>query len=88
MDKTLLIHRPCLSTGAVQSGGVSVMVWDVCSWHDMGPLIRLEMPLTGYKYLSILSYHLHSFMSIVHSDGLGQLQQGNVTPHASKVATK
>ncbi|GBM10248.1 hypothetical protein AVEN_177510-1 [Araneus ventricosus] len=27
-------------------------------------------------------------MSIVHSDGLGQFQQDNTTPHASRVATK
>ncbi|GBL80293.1 hypothetical protein AVEN_92219-1 [Araneus ventricosus] len=27
-------------------------------------------------------------MSIVHSDGLGQFQQDNATPHASRVATK
>ncbi|GBM00383.1 hypothetical protein AVEN_179200-1 [Araneus ventricosus] len=32
------------------------MVWDVCSWRDMGPLIRLEMTLTGNRYLSI---HVH-----------------------------
>ncbi|GBN75579.1 hypothetical protein AVEN_88134-1 [Araneus ventricosus] len=38
-------------------------------------------------YLSILSDHLHSFMSIVHSDGLAQFQQDNATPHASRVAT-
>ncbi|GBN40406.1 hypothetical protein AVEN_51954-1 [Araneus ventricosus] len=42
-----LIHRPCLSTGTVQSGGASVMVWEVCSWRDMGPLISLETTLTG-----------------------------------------
>ncbi|GBM92888.1 hypothetical protein AVEN_205218-1 [Araneus ventricosus] len=64
------------------------MVWDVCSWRDMGPLIRLETTLTGGKYLSILSDHLHSFLSIVNSDGLGQFQQDNATPHASRVATK
>ncbi|GBM27770.1 hypothetical protein AVEN_183073-1 [Araneus ventricosus] len=64
------------------------MVWDVCSWRDMGPLIRLETTLTGDRYLSILSNHLHPFMSIVHSDGLGQFQQDNATPHASRVATK
>ncbi|GBN06745.1 hypothetical protein AVEN_266954-1 [Araneus ventricosus] len=23
------------------------MVWNVCSWRDMGPLIRLETTLTG-----------------------------------------
>ncbi|GBM23116.1 hypothetical protein AVEN_150531-1 [Araneus ventricosus] len=64
------------------------MVWDVCIWRDMGPLIRLETTLTGDRYSSILSDHLHSFISIVHSDGLGQFQQDNATPHASRVATK
>ncbi|GBO14376.1 hypothetical protein AVEN_145882-1 [Araneus ventricosus] len=54
----------------------------------MGPLIRLETTLTGDRYLSILSDHLRSFMSIVHSDGLGQFQKDKVTPHASRVATK
>ncbi|GBN23184.1 hypothetical protein AVEN_24768-1 [Araneus ventricosus] len=54
----------------------------------MGPLIRLEMTLTGERYLSILYGHLHSFMSTAHSDGLGQFQQDNATPHASRVATK
>ncbi|GBM06693.1 hypothetical protein AVEN_190904-1 [Araneus ventricosus] len=54
----------------------------------MGPLIRLETTLTGDRYLSILFDHLHLFMSIVHSDGLGQFQQDNTTPHASRVATK
>ncbi|GBN52123.1 hypothetical protein AVEN_235828-1 [Araneus ventricosus] len=88
METTSLIHRPCLSTGDVQSGGASVMVWDVCSWRDMGPLIRLETTLTSDRYLRILSDHLHSFMSIAHSDGLGQFQQDNATPHASTVATK
>ncbi|GBM38572.1 hypothetical protein AVEN_71680-1 [Araneus ventricosus] len=85
METTSLIHRPCLSTGTVQSGGATVMVWDVCSWLDMGPLIRLETTLRGDRYLSILPDHLHSFMSIVHSDGLGQVQQDNATPHASRV---
>ncbi|GBN53596.1 hypothetical protein AVEN_144861-1 [Araneus ventricosus] len=64
------------------------MVWDVCSWRDMGPLIRLETTLTGDRYLSILPDHLHSFMSTVHSDGLGQFQQDNAIPHALRVATK
>ncbi|GBM04548.1 hypothetical protein AVEN_93952-1 [Araneus ventricosus] len=54
----------------------------------MGPLIRLETTLTGNRYLSILPDNLHTFMSIVHSDGLGQFQQDNTTPHASRVATK
>ncbi|GBN85236.1 hypothetical protein AVEN_169819-1 [Araneus ventricosus] len=54
----------------------------------MRPLIRLETTLTGGKYLSILPDHLHSFIYIVHSDGLGQFQQENAIPHSSRVATK
>ncbi|GBN23245.1 hypothetical protein AVEN_1016-1 [Araneus ventricosus] len=69
---TMMCHQ-----GTVQSGRASVTVWDVCSWRDMGPLIRLETILTGDMYLSFLSDHLYSFMSIVHSDGLGQFQQDN-----------
>ncbi|GBN65951.1 hypothetical protein AVEN_52350-1 [Araneus ventricosus] len=46
----------------------------------MGSLICLDTTLTGNRYLSILS--------IVHSDGLGQFQQDNATPHASRAATK
>ncbi|GBN68072.1 hypothetical protein AVEN_199071-1 [Araneus ventricosus] len=64
------------------------MVWDECSRRDMGPLIRLETTLTGDRYLSILPDYLHSFLSLVHADGLGQFQQDNATPHASRVATK
>ncbi|GBO39337.1 hypothetical protein AVEN_203376-1 [Araneus ventricosus] len=54
----------------------------------MGPLIRLETTRIGDRYLSTLSDHLHSFMPIVHSNGLGQFQQDNTTPYASRVATK
>ncbi|GBM91650.1 hypothetical protein AVEN_107756-1 [Araneus ventricosus] len=74
--------------GTIQSGGDSVMVWDVCSWRDMGPLICLETTLPGDRYLSILSDHLHSFMPIVQFDEFGQFQQDHATPHASRVATK
>lgn len=78
---------PSCQQGTVQAGGGSVMVWGVCSWRDMGPLIRLDTTLTGVGYVSILSDHLHPFMSSVHSDGLGQFQQDNATPHTSRVAT-
>ncbi|GBN00615.1 hypothetical protein AVEN_86379-1 [Araneus ventricosus] len=44
---------PVCQHGTIQSGGASVMVWDVRSWRDMGPLIRLETTLTGDRYLSI-----------------------------------
>ncbi|GBN80718.1 Transposable element Tcb2 transposase [Araneus ventricosus] len=38
---------PTCQQWTVQAGGGSVMVWGVCSWRDMGPLIRLYATLTG-----------------------------------------
>ncbi|GFV19082.1 transposable element tcb2 transposase [Trichonephila clavipes] len=60
----------------------------VCNWRDMRPLIRLDMTLTDDKYVNILPDLLHPFMSIVHSDGLGEFQQDNATPHTSIIATE
>ncbi|GFW41958.1 transposable element Tcb1 transposase [Trichonephila clavipes] len=76
-----------MSTGTVKAGGGSVMVWAVCSWRDMGPLIRLDTTLAGDRYVSILSDHLHPFMSIANSDGLWEFRQKNATPHTSRIAT-
>ncbi|GFX51986.1 transposable element tcb2 transposase [Trichonephila clavipes] len=64
------------------------MVWGMCSCCDMGSMIRLNTTLTGNRYASILSDHLHTFMSIVHSDGLGEFQQDNATPHTSRIVTE
>ncbi|GFY03729.1 DDE_3 domain-containing protein [Trichonephila clavipes] len=63
------------------------MVWSVCSWRDMRPLIRLDTILTDDRYVSLLYDHLHLFMPIVHSEGLGELQQDNVTLHTPRIAT-
>lgn len=75
------VKRTC-QQGTFQAAGDSVMVWGVCSWRDMGPLIRL---VTGDGYVSILSNHLHPFLSILNSGGLGQFQLVNATPHISRV---
>ncbi|GFX79593.1 transposable element Tcb2 transposase [Trichonephila clavipes] len=60
---------PICELRTVQAGGGYAMVWGVCSWRDMGPLMRLDTTLTSDRYINILSDHLHPFMSIVHSDG-------------------
>ncbi|GFW11557.1 uncharacterized protein TNCV_3810761 [Trichonephila clavipes] len=38
---------PTCQQGTFQAGGGSVMVWGVCSWRDMEPLICLDTTLTG-----------------------------------------
>ncbi|GFX97636.1 transposable element tcb2 transposase [Trichonephila clavipes] len=54
----------------------------------MGALIRQDTNVTGDRNVSILSDHLRPFMSIVHSDGLGEFQLDNMTPHTSRIATE
>ncbi|GFW57182.1 transposable element Tcb2 transposase [Trichonephila clavipes] len=63
----------------VQAGEGSVMVWGMCSWRDIVRLIRLDTTSTCNRYVSILSNHLHPFLFIVPSDGLGEFQQDSVT---------
>ncbi|GFV37626.1 DDE_3 domain-containing protein [Trichonephila clavipes] len=53
----------------------------------MGPLIHLDMTLTSDRYVSSLPDHLHPFVPIVFSDGLGQFQKDDTTPHMSRIAT-
>ncbi|GFR07698.1 uncharacterized protein TNCT_369371 [Trichonephila clavata] len=79
---------PTCQQGTGGAGGGTVMVTSVCSWRDIRPLIHLDMTLAGGMYISILSDHLPTFMFIVHSNGLDELQQVNATPHMSIIATK
>ncbi|GFX33141.1 transposable element Tcb2 transposase [Trichonephila clavipes] len=79
---------PTCQQGTVEADGGSEMVWGVCSWRDMGSLIRLDTTLVGDRYIMVLSDHLHPFMSIVHSDGLGEFRQDNATPLTSSIATE
>ncbi|GFV28440.1 hypothetical protein TNCV_3983911 [Trichonephila clavipes] len=52
---------PTCQQGIVQAGGVSVMVWDVCSWRDMGPMILLDSTLIGDRYPYRLQLKLLDF---------------------------
>ncbi|GFW20012.1 transposable element tcb2 transposase [Trichonephila clavipes] len=51
------------------------------------PDTSIDTTLSGDRYISILSDHLHPFMSIVYSDGLGEFQQNNTTPHTPRITT-
>lgn len=72
---------PTLQQGNEQIGEDFVMVWSVCSCHDMGPLIRLERTLRGESYISFHSTHIHSFMAFTDSNGFKQFQKDHGTSH-------
>ncbi|GBO08965.1 hypothetical protein AVEN_144007-1 [Araneus ventricosus] len=45
--------------GSHQSGGGSVMVWVMFSWHALGPLIPVECTLNSCAYLSNVADQIH-----------------------------
>ncbi len=70
---------PCCIVSTVQAGGGGVMVWEVFSWHTLGPFVPIEHRLNATAYLSIVADHVDLFMSTVYPSSDGYLQQGYVT---------
>ncbi len=62
---------PSCLVSTVQVGGGGVMVWGMFSWHILGPLVAIEPLLNATAYLSIVTAHVHPFMTTVYpsSDG-------------------
>ncbi|GFX90840.1 hypothetical protein TNCV_3166711 [Trichonephila clavipes] len=42
---------PACQQGTVQADGGSIMVWDVCNWHDMEPLTCVDTTLSGDRVI-------------------------------------
>ncbi len=47
-------------------GGGGVMVWGIFSWHTLVPLVPIEHRLNATAYLSIVTDHVHPFMTTVY----------------------
>ncbi len=56
MDPTCLVST-------VQAGGDGVMVSGILSWHTLDPLVTIEHQLNATVYLSIVTDHVHPFMT-------------------------
>nr|KAF6355158.1 hypothetical protein mMyoMyo1_011357 [Myotis myotis] len=78
------MHPTCMST-TLQAGGGSVMVWGMFSWHDLGPLIRVEQRLNSTTYLSIVADQVHPIMLMAYPNGDGVFQQDNVPCHSARI---
>ncbi|GFQ95580.1 uncharacterized protein TNCT_631051 [Trichonephila clavata] len=78
-----------INRDVVEAGECSLMIWSVCNWHDMRPLIRLDTTNTCDRYESILQPdHLHPSLFILHSKKFVEFQQDNTIPHNSIIATE
>ncbi len=89
-DRVRIWHKehesmdPSCLVSTVQVAGGGVMVWGIISWHTLGPLVLIEHRLNATAYLSIVSDHVHPFMTTVHpsSDGF---QQDNAPCHKAQI---
>ncbi len=60
------------------------MVWGVFSWHIFGALVPIEHRLIPTVYLSIVSDHVHPFMTTVYHL-LMYFQQDNAPCHKAQI---
>jgi len=74
---------PSCLVSTVQSGGGGVMVWEIFSWHTLGPLVPIEHRLNTTVYLSIVD-HVHPFMTTVYHL-LMYFQQDNAACHKAQI---
>nr|KAF6360184.1 hypothetical protein mMyoMyo1_011136 [Myotis myotis] len=58
-----------------------VMAWGMFSWHDLGPLIRVEQHLNSTTNLSIIADQVHPIMLMVYPNGDDFFQQDNMQCH-------
>ncbi len=72
----------CLVSTVQADGGV--MVWGIFSWHTLGPLVPIEHRLNTTVYLSIVSDHVHPFMTTVYHL-LMYFQQDNAPCHKAQI---
>ncbi len=57
---------PSCLVSTVQAAGGGVMVWGIFSWHTLGPLVPIEHRLNATAYLSIVTEHVHPFLTTVY----------------------
>ncbi len=75
MDSSCLVST-------VQAGG-GVVVWGICSWHTLRPLVPTEHCLNATVYLSIVADHVHPFMTTVYPSS--DATSSRIMHHVTKI---
>ncbi len=76
---------PSYLVSTVQAACGSVMVCGIFSWHTLGRLEPIEHRLNATAYLSIVSDHVHPFMTTVYPSSDGYFQQDNAPCHKAQI---
>jgi len=72
----------CLVT-IVQAAAGGVMVWEMFSWHTLGPLVPIGHRLNATAYLSIVSDHVHLFMATMYPSS--DVYSSRIKHHVTKM---
>ncbi len=75
---------PSCLVSTVQAGAGGVMVGGIFSWHTLGLLVPIEHRLNTTVYLSIVSDHVHPFITTVYHL-LMYFQQDNAPCHKAQI---
>ncbi len=68
---------PSCLVSTVEAGSGGVMVWGIFSWHTLDPSVPIEHRLNATAHLSIVTDHVHPFMTTVHTSSDDYFQQDN-----------
>uniref|UniRef100_A0A8C6Q136 Transposase Tc1-like domain-containing protein n=1 Tax=Nothobranchius furzeri TaxID=105023 RepID=A0A8C6Q136_NOTFU len=74
----------CLVT-TVQAGDGGVMVWGMFSWHTLCPLLPTGHGLNATGILSIVSDHVHPFMTTMYPSSDGYFHKDNAPCHNAPI---
>ncbi len=74
----------CLVSTVQAATGGGVMVGGILLWHTLGTLVPIDHRLNTTVYLSIVSEHVHPFMTTVHHL-LMYFQQDNAPCHKDQI---
>lgn len=55
----------------LQTGGGAVMVWSICSWHILGPLVPTELCLNARVNLNLAADRVHDIMTAAYPSSNG-----------------
>ncbi len=84
-DESQFLLDPSCLVSTVQAGCGGEMVWGIYSWHTLDPLVPIEHHLNATAYLSIVSDHVHPFMTTVYPSSDGYFQQNNAPCHKAQI---
>ncbi len=76
---------PSCLVSTVQAGGGGEMVWGIFSMHTLVPLVPIEHCLNAKAYLSIVSDHVHPFMTTVYPSSYRYFHHDNAPCYKAQI---